>query len=230
MKIAIVDDFADERALLRRRLKRQFAQRGVQADFFEYENGTSFLSAAAKEQFTVLFLDIYMDGKNGIDVAKEFRKTDTTCLLIFTTTSTDHALEGFQVRAMHYLVKLDEILSRIPKQENYITVKISGSDVRIPLGAIVYAEHFSHMIHIHTSAGKTLITRQSFGSFIEPLKNDPRFFLCSRGVIINLAHAADFNVTAFVLADGTQVSVRRDLSNTARQNIMEFLFQRGNLL
>ena len=50
MKIAIVDDFADERALLRRRLKRQFAQRGVQADFFEYENGTSFLSAAAKEQ------------------------------------------------------------------------------------------------------------------------------------------------------------------------------------
>ena len=70
MKIAIVDDFADERALLRRRLKRQFAQRGVQADFFEYENGTSFLSAAAKEQFTVLFLDIYMDGKNGIDVAK----------------------------------------------------------------------------------------------------------------------------------------------------------------
>ena len=139
MKIAIVDDFADERALLRRRLKRQFAQRGVQADFFEYENGTSFLSAAAKEQFTVLFLDIYMDGKNGIDVAKEFRKTDTTCLLIFTTTSTDHALEGFQVRAMHYLVKpyterdiaalLDEILSRIPKQENYITVKISGSDV-----------------------------------------------------------------------------------------------------
>lgn len=74
MKIAIVDDFADERALLRRRLKRQFAQRGVQADFFEYENGTSFLSAAAKEQFTVLFLDIYMDGKNGIDVAKEFAK------------------------------------------------------------------------------------------------------------------------------------------------------------
>ena len=240
MKIAIVDDIADERALLRRRLNRQFSQRGVRADFFEYENGTSFLSAAAKKQFTVLFLDIYMDGKNGIDVAKEFRKTDTTCLLIFTTTSTDHALEGFQVRAMHYLVKpyterdisalLDEILSRIPKQENYITVKISGSDVRIPFGAIVYVEHFSHMIHIHTSTGKVLITRQSFGSFTEPFKDDPRFFLCSRGVIINLAHAADFNGTAFVLADGSQISVSRDRSKTARQTFMEFLFQRGNLL
>ena len=73
MKIAIVDDFADERALLRRRLKRQFAQRGVQADFFEYENGTSFLSAAAKEQFTVLFLDIYM-GKTESMWQKNFAK------------------------------------------------------------------------------------------------------------------------------------------------------------
>ncbi len=42
---------------------------------------------------------------NGIDTAKELRRSDTDCLLIFTTTSTDHALEGFQVRALHYLVK-----------------------------------------------------------------------------------------------------------------------------
>lgn len=239
MKIAIVDDIAGERTLLRRRLQRQFAQRGIRAEFFEYENGTAFLTAAAKQPFTVLFLDIYMDGKNGIDVAKEFRKTDTACLLIFTTTSTDHALEGFQVRAMHYLVKpytehdisalLDEILSRIPRQEKYIQIKVSGSDVRVPLGTIVYAEHFSHMIHIHTSAGKTLVTRQSFGSFTEPLKSDPRFFLCSRGVILNLEHAADFNGTAFVLADSSQISVSRDLVKTARQTFMEFLFQRGHL-
>lgn len=236
MKIAIVDDIAGERTLLHRRLHRQFTQRGVRAEFFEYENGAAFLADAAKQQFTVLFLDIYMDGKNGIEVAKEFRKTDAMCLLVFTTTSTDHALEGFAVRAMHYLVKpyaehdisvlLDEILSRIPKQERYIQVKISGSDVRIPLGTIVYAEHFSHMIHMHTSAGKTLITRQSFGSFTEPLKKDPRFFLCSRGVVLNLEHAVDFDGNTFVLADGSPISVSRDLVKTARQTFMEFLFQR----
>ena len=43
-----------------------------------------------------------MDGMTGMEAAKKLRKTNTDCLLVFTTTSTDHALEGFQVRALHY--------------------------------------------------------------------------------------------------------------------------------
>ena len=39
MRIAIVDDFAEDRALLRNRLERQLQRRSVQADFFEYESG-----------------------------------------------------------------------------------------------------------------------------------------------------------------------------------------------
>ena len=46
-----------------------------------------------------------MNGINGIETAKKLRSFDKDCLLIFTTTSTDHALERFQVRATHYLVK-----------------------------------------------------------------------------------------------------------------------------
>ena len=105
MRIAIVDDISEERTLLRNRLESQFSRRNVHVDIFEYENGETFLTAAKECPFTVVFLDIYMNGSNGIDTAKELRRSDTDCLLIFTTTSTDHALEGFQVRALHYLVK-----------------------------------------------------------------------------------------------------------------------------
>ena len=116
MNIAIVDDIAAERALLRGRLERQLSRRNIQAKLLEYESGEAFLSACAKLQFAILFLDIYMDGVNGIETAKQFRKTDPRCLLIFTTTSTDHALEGFGVRAMHYLVKpyTEEAKRRFP--------------------------------------------------------------------------------------------------------------------
>ena len=103
MRIAIVDDISEERTLLRNRLESQFSRRNVHVDIFEYENGETFLTAAKECPFTVVFLDIYMNGSNGIDTAKELRRSDTDCLLIFTTTSTDHALEGFQVRALHYL-------------------------------------------------------------------------------------------------------------------------------
>ena len=105
MRIAIVDDLAAERALLQSRLERQFSRRNVQAAFYGFESGEAFLAAEKAQHFTAAFLDIYMNGMSGMEAARELRKLDTDCMLVFTTTSTDHALEGFQVRAMHYLVK-----------------------------------------------------------------------------------------------------------------------------
>ncbi len=239
MRIAIVDDFAEERAQLRDRLERQLECRGVQAELIEYKNGEMFLAAEKERRFTAAFLDIYMDGLSGMDTAKELRKTDTDCLLIFTTTSTDHALEGFQVRALHYLVKpfseeelsclIDELLTRIPSPEKLLKVRVSGSDIRLRYCSIVYAEHFAHMISIHTTAGKTLATRQSFKAFTEPLKEDRRFLICGRGVIVNLEHAENFEDAAFRMTDGSRVYVSRELLKTARQAFMEFLLQKGHV-
>ena len=159
MRIAIVDDLAGDRALLRERLERQLQRRSVQADLLEFESGEAFLAAEREQRFTAAFLDVYMTGMSGVDAAKELRTFDTDCLLIFTTTSTDHALEGFQVRA----------------------VCAGGSDIRLCYQNILYAEHFAHVIQIHTTAGKTLATRQPFKTFVEPLKDDRRFFVCGRG-------------------------------------------------
>ena len=237
MRIAIVEDIAQERQLLRSRLEAQFEKRGIHAELIEFENGEEFLIAAKERSFPILFLDIYMSGENGVEVAKKLREFDSDCLLIFTTTSVDHALDGFKVRAVQYLVKpyeeaelsklIDEILSHMPDVGKYIEIKIDGSNVRVPFAKIVYAEHFSHMMHIHTTSGRELITRQSFESFSGLLKMDPRFYTCNRGVIINLEHAIDFDGAVFQLNDGTTVSVSRRLIKNARQVFFDFLFQRG---
>lgn len=239
MRIAIVDDLANERALLRNRLEQALNGRSVQADICEYANGEAFIQAAEKQRFSAALLDIYMPGANGIDTARALRAFDPDCLLIFTTTSTDHALEGFQVRAMHYLVKpftqkdidslTDEMLTRIPRPDKYMDIKVSGSDIRLNYQSIVYAEHFSHMIHVHTASGRTCITRQSFGDFTAQLQTEDRFFICSRGVVVNLEHALDFDGAAFRLDDGSTVAVSRDLIKKARQALMDFLFERGRM-
>ena len=237
MRIAIVDDLDTERAQLKTRLERQLALRGAQAELLEFESSESFLAAEKERRFTAAFLDIYMEGVSGMEAARELRKQDADCLIVFTTTSTDHALEGFQVRALHYLVKpfsesdlsglLDEMLAKLPRPEPVLTVKVSGSDVRLRYRDIVSAEHFAHVIHIRTTAGKTLATRQSFKVFTEPLKKDSRFFVCGRGVIVNLEHAADFQDAAFCMTDGSRVYVSQELLKAARQAFMEFLLQRG---
>lgn len=237
MRIAIVDDLAKERASLHLRLEKILNLRSVCAEILEYESGEAFLAAEKEQRFTAAFLDIYMDGMSGMDAARELRKMDTDCMLVFTTTSTDHALEGFQVRAMHYLVKpfsaeelerlTDEMLARMPYPDKYMVLKVGGSDIRLGFHNIIYAEHFAHMINVHTTAGKTISTRQTFKTFTEKLKEEPRFFICGRGVIVNLEHASDFENEAFCMEDGSRIYVNKELLKSARQAFMEFLLQRG---
>ena len=213
MRIAIVDDLAAERALLKDRLEQQLHRRNVQADILEYESGETFLEAARKAPFTAAFLDIYMNGMTG--------------------------LEGFQVRALHYLVKpfteadidalTDELLARVPQPDKYMELKVEGSEIHLRYQDIVYAEHFAHLIYVHTTVQKTLATRQPFKTFIAPLKDDTRFFVCGRGVIVNLEHAKDLEGAAFRMADGSRVFVSQDLLKSARQALMEFLLQRGRM-
>ena len=218
MRIAIVDDLDTERTLLKERLVRQLSQRGADAELLEFDSGEAFLAAEKEQRFTAAFLDIYMNGLSGMDAARELRKTDADCLLVFTTTSTDPALEGGL---------LDEMLAKLPRPEPVLTVKVDGSDIHLRYRDIISAEHFAHMINIRTTAGKTLATRQSFKAFTEPLKKDPRFFVCGRGAIINMENAADFQAAAFCMTDGSRVYVSQELLKAARQAFMEFLLQRG---
>ena len=186
MRIAIVDDDATDRRMLHSRLEVQLARHSIHADISEYENGRKFLTEAAQEPFTLVFLDIYMKKDNGIETAKKLRLFDPDCMLVFTTTSAEHALDGFRVRALHYLVKpysdkdfqelMDEIIDRMPKPDKYIEVRSANGTQRLRFSEIIYAEHYQHQIYIHTTDNRKITTRQTFGKFAEELK-DERFFL-----------------------------------------------------
>ena len=236
MRIAIVDDIAAEREGLRLRLGAQLARLSLSAEIEDFASCASFLSAAEKARFDLAFLDIYMDGESGMDAARALRRFDPSCLLVFTTTSPDHALEGFRVRALHYLVKpysdaelsslFDEIAQRLPAPDKYIEVSAVGGAVRLRLSEIMYAEHYRHQIYIHTADGRQTVIRQTFHAFAEALPGEC-FFLCNRGVLVNLAYAVDFDGADFLLRDGVRLPVSRDLAKAARLAFGDYLFKRG---
>lgn len=235
MRIAIVDDIMSERENLRERLNAQLARHSLDAIIFDFASGADFLSAAGKERFDLVFLDIYMKDENGVDTAEALRRFDMDCLLVFSTTSADHALDGFRVRAFHYLVKpykdsdlsalFDEIVKRFPVQDRYIEVNVAGDVVHLSFQEILYAEHYQHRIHIYRTGGQETITRQTFRDFTASL-TDGRFFLCNRGVIVNMEHVTDFDGLDFVLNNGKRIPVSRNLAKTARQAFGDFLFGR----
>ncbi len=236
MRIAIVDDIAAERSILHKWVQSCLDSRRIDADIAEYESGETFLSAAEQNRFDLVFLDIYMEGINGIETAAALRRFDTDCLIVFTTTSTDHALEGFRVRAMHYLVKpydaedvtalFDEVVLRLSKTEKYVEIVTAKNTVRLRYKEILYAENFQHKVYIYTTSGEVQ-TRQTFREFVAAL-TDERFFSCSQGVIVNMEHAADFDGTSFVMNDGKKLPVTRRLIKDAKQAFVDMLFRKGD--
>lgn len=236
MRIAIVDDIASERQVLRARLEQQLQRRAMHAQITEYSGGETFLADAQEEPFELVFLDIYMEGISGVETAKRLRARDKNCKIIFTTSSTDHALDGFQVRALHYLVKpyseseidtlVEEIagLQKVP--DKYIEVKTTSGLIRLRYREILYAENYQHRIYIRTVDGKETVARQTFTELLDSLQ-DERFFQCSRGMIVNLEHVEDFDGTFFSMRDGKHISVNRNMVRTARTAFADFLFKRG---
>ena len=182
-----------------------------------YGNGTDFLNEAMQNRFDLVFMDIYMEKENGIDAAQKLRKFDKDCLLVFTTTSTDHALEGFRVRALHYLVK------------PYSDDELASDSLRIKLCDILYAEHFKHCIHIHCTDKSEKSVRSTFAEFVMLFDDGDNFFVCNRGIIVNLEHIRDMNGNEFVLDNGERISISRSLVKSAKSTFGEYIFGRRDL-
>lgn len=180
-----------------------------------------------------------MEKENGIDAAQKLRKFDKDCLLVFTTTSTDHALEGFRVRALHYLVKpysdeelvmlLDEISQKISVEEKCIEISSASDSLRVKLCDILYAEHFKHCIHIHCTDKSEKSVRSTFAEFVMLFDDVDNFFVCNRGIIVNLEHIRDMNGNEFVLDNGERISISRSLVKSAKSAFGEYIFGRRDL-
>ncbi len=235
MRIALVDDEAAERQKLGEQIRLLLKSRRSESQILEYENGQDFLADAGESPFDLVFLDIYMKGPDGVETARRLRAFDRKCLLVFTTVSKDHALEGYRVRAFQYLIKpcslrdleqLFEELGGYFAPEAAILIRAGRQELRLRPGQILWAEHFQHKILIHTESGREFAVRMNFSEFIRLFAGDIRFFVCGRGVLVNLSHADDFDGTDFRLSDGTKVPVSRSLAGVARAAFAEYLFRK----
>lgn len=234
MRIAVVDDGAADRLWLAGELEALLARRRLDGIVEAFDGGEPFLEAAQAKRFQMIFLDIYMEGLGGMETARRLREFDPDCLLVFSTSSPDHALAGYRVRAVQYLVKpyaaseLEELFCQLdrllPAPEKYVELRSERQTVRIRLADILWAEHFRHQVRLHTAGGEVLSTRLTFGEFTALLNGDLRFFICGRGLLVNLDYAADFNGRDFRLMDGTRLPVSRDRLKAARSAFGECLF------
>ncbi len=104
VKILIADDEVIERTVLEKKLKKYY---GDTCLILTAQNGRQVLEIYALQRPQVLILDIEMPGIDGLEAAKEIRKTDNTCSIIFLTAFDEfsYAKTAITVHALDYLLK-----------------------------------------------------------------------------------------------------------------------------
>ena len=137
-----------------------------------YETGDALL--ASGKQFDIVFLDIQMEGTDGIETAKRLMqhsalKGAEDTILIFITGIREYVFEAFDVAAFHYLLKPieeekfrevfhraeRELEKRKSKRRETVFIKTRNRSFSLEKDSILYIESSGKKVEIHTT-GETI--------------------------------------------------------------------------
>lgn len=235
MQIAILDDVFADRQSLFTMVKRYFEEQDCPVKLLEFAKGEALVDYVAQHKVDFIFLDIFMEGKNGMEIAHELRNNGYRGHLIFTTSSKEYALEGYQVQALNYLVKpvTYEHLSRALQQcvhaymqaKDFIEVKEGRLMVKILLRDIQYTDYYNHYIQIHTKPHvyRTYLSFPDFSKLLDPY---PQFVSCYRNMIVNLDYVETIDHQDFVLRNGCRIPIAKAKRQEVRQQYADYLFEK----
>ena len=97
------------------------------------------LSGYATGQFDIIILDIEMDGMNGLEAAERIRRKDEDVLLMFLTSHSEFAIDGYAVNAYRYMLKgesdylcmrqIESIISEYKQSVSILVVESRGCTI-----------------------------------------------------------------------------------------------------
>lgn len=118
LRIGLCDDEAPQRDALQLAVERLIDE--DELCFFAFSSGEGLLRWLEKHpgEMDLLFLDIEMQGLNGMETAKAIRAQDQHLILVFVTGYADYVFDGYSVDALDYIIKpvkddrLEQVLKR----------------------------------------------------------------------------------------------------------------------
>lgn len=229
-RIAIVDDNQVDAEYVHSILNNwvQERQAGVQVQRFTSAESFLFRYAEDKE-WDILLLDIEMGAMDGVSLAKKIRQDNETVQILFITGFADYISEGYEVSALHYLMKpvkqkklfavLDRAVAATQKTERVILLPVGGEMLRLPVGQVQYVEAFSHTVAIATDADMIYV-KMSITEIEKMLGDD--FARCHRSYLVGLKHIARLSKTEVVLDSGKTLPLSRSAAASVHKAFISY--------
>lgn len=233
LRFAVVEDHLPDAQRLESLLRLAFGG-GQPLVCDHYESGDAFLAAFPSKNYQVVFLDICMEGTNGIETARILRRTDPDLLLVFVTSSPEYVWDAFPVHPFDYLLKpyreeklfqlADELRRVLFRAEPELEVRIARQQVHLPLRKIQYAMAQNHYVRIVSDDGECRAV-STFSQVEQLLRAQENFIVCNRGVILNMDKVLRLDSDCFEMLDGTCLPVRQKDKNSLFAQFTQYQFR-----
>ena len=237
LSIAVCDDEILQCCALSKRIQEILDGMNIPYTIRQFYSGSSLLREAL--DFDILFLDILMEGLDGMKTARIFRQKASDQILIFVSSSQKYVWNAYDVEAFHYLLKpvndqkLKTVLQRAVQKikrhpREYLLIRWERQQQKVFLDNIRYFEIRSRMIDVHGTEGCF-----SYYEQIRVLENqlkDKGFFRCHKSFLINLNRVDSYNRQELLLDNGERIPIAKRRYDDFCQKLLTCMRTNGGIL
>ena len=228
MKIAICDD---EKIFLQDLEQKIYGIiSGLDCEVRPFSSAEALLSS--QEAFDLIFLDIEMGGLDGMSAARKLRETDISTPIVFLTSHTEMAIDGYEVNAFRFLkkpvedAKLKQTLQDIQlmkASQKGVLIKSEGEEIVIIPSEILFLESDNNNIRIVTTSG-SYTTRMKLGDAIDMFNGIvDTIRKVHRCTAVNLDHVARLRDREAVLDEGSVIGISRSCLASFKKELYDHI-------
>lgn len=231
LSIAVCDDNETDLQYITGMVNAWAMQGRIPVSIRAFPSAESFLfHYSENNDYDILLLDVEMGKLNGIDLAKQIRRQNDCVQIVFITGYPDFIAEGYEVSALHYLMKpvkpekLGEVLSRAAvlcqKERPFLLISSEREAIRILFDDIYYAESQGHYMLIHTLQTQYRV-RMTVSGLLEKLGEG--FYRCSRSFVVSLRHVRRITISEVFLENQVSLPLGRGQYDEINKTMIRYL-------
>lgn len=234
LKIAICDDNDTANTALEKMLCTKADTDGSGAYFvqsFTHDKPLETYINRVRGDVDILFLDVDLNGINGIEIAKGIQSKYPNIKIVFITGTPANSQDIFEVVPFGLLLKpiearrLSDMIDKlrthpVAAPKGQLVLKMKSGALRILYCNIVYIESEGRIAYIYTK-------KEVFAVY-EKLKNlvamlPPTFVHTHQSFIVNLEYVQRMETNAFFLQDGTRIIIAKARYAEAKCRFLNFI-------
>ena len=232
MNILICDDDKLYVDMIRKYVDEFFAEHKI-TDYNVYEYNSGDEAAKNNEKIDIAFLDVEMNGINGIEASTILRKNNKDIIVFIITSYMGYLDDAMDEGVFRYINKPIEKITIFrglqkavdlcyKKQSRKIVIKSANANVIIEQDSILYIESLLRKRHIYTESGEYISTESL--TYWKNILGKETFCHVNKSTIINIKKVKEFSNTYVKLenVEGT-IDIARDRRNEFKQKLLMYL-------